>query len=789
MFSDLQQLYTSLEFDRVLDKIAGYSSSELGKERVLEIEPISDINLLQPRLNQVSQMMDLLRYDDPFPIHGIQDIREPLSKTQLEGSILNIDLLISIGKTLGVSQAVFRFLGSRQSKYSALVSFFRNLKSFVEITREITKIIDYSTKEIKDNASKELTHIRRTLRREQEKVRKRLSEIVEKSKDLLQEPIITIREGRMVVPLREDCKGQLNGLIHDRSSSGATLFIEPMVVFEMNNQIREMQIEERREIERLLRELTDLIRNHLEEITISFETLCELDALYAVAKFGVTWNCSVPKYNPQTLEIISGYHPLLLIKNEDKDKVIPLNVQLDEKTHLLIITGPNAGGKTVSLKTIGLLALMFQSGLPVMANEMSQFPMFNEIFVDIGDLQSLEQDLSTFSAHVGRLAEILKNSTNQSLVLIDEIGTGTDPTEGSALAMSFLQKLHLSKTFTVVTTHQGALKAYAHKLDGADNASMAFDSKTLQPTYQFRIGIPGSSYAFEIARRLGIPEEIVNDAKKSVGDSHGKLEEFILELEEKLNHYQQLLSEADIKKAELEGLTKLYRERNAELQKEEKKIKRKAVEESKAILDKANRVIEEAVKEIRTNQAAKQSIKNARTKVESVKDEVEEQLKEFVEPEETSTETPKNGDLAIWKDMNITGRIVSDPDANGNVWLEAGDLKLSLPINSLKLVKEKKKKQKTGKFKSSVQSTETLRTEIDLRGMTMDEAQPVIEKYLDQAYLYGLNQVRIIHGKGTGALRKKVNDYLKSHPKVENTQFGAWNEGDLGVTVVKFKTN
>lgn len=787
METKLQQLYSCLEFDRVLEKIATRSSSELGKELVLAAKPFSLPAELLPRLEEVSQMMAILRYDDPYPIHGIFDIRQALAQAGLEGSVLSVENLVKITKTLSVSQALYRYLGGRQNKYPALLHFFRNLKSFVEITREITKTIDFSTNEIKDNASPELLQIRKSLRRDQEKVRKRLGELVERYKDLLQDSIITFREGRMVIPLREDCKGQIKGFIHDRSASGATLFIEPMEVLEMNNQIRELQIEERREIERLLREITNLIRANLDEIQTSFQTLCELDALFAIGKFGVELNGSIPKYNPTNLEIKQGYHPLLLLKHQNSEDVVPINVVMDEKIHLLIITGPNAGGKTVSLKTIGLTLLMFQCGLPVLVNEQSQLPLFDWIFIDIGDSQSLEQDLSTFSAHVGRLADILENSTSQSLILIDEIGTGTDPAEGSALAMAFLEKLHQQKSFTVVTTHQGVLKEFAHKLDGAENASMAFDDQTLRPTYQFRVGIPGSSYAFEIAKRLGISEKIVNKAKKLVGTAHDKLEKFILELEQKLNRYQQLLSKTEIQKSELEGLTKLYRKKYAALQKEEKQLKKKAAEESKAILDRANRVIEEAVKEIRTSKADKQQVKKVRSKVESVKKEVEEQLEEYSEPEISSSRKPKTGDQALWQDMNVTGKIISEPDAAGNVWLEAGDLKLHIPLNSLQLVTGQNKKMSVSKTQNSVRPSNDLRTEVDLRGMTMDEAEPVLERYLDQAYLKGLEQVRIVHGKGTGALRKKVNEYLKSHPKVENTKFGAWNEGDLGVTIVTFR--
>ncbi len=777
----------SLEFDRVLAKVADYASSSLGREGVLQIQPFHESELLQQRLLELSEFMALLQYDDPLPIDGIADIRQALVLTAHEGSTLSIEQLVAVAKTLEVAHALYRYLGGRQNKYPALNYYFKNLRSFVAITRAIRATIDAATLEVKDTASPELRQIRNSLRRGQERLRKRLSELVEKYQEFLQEPIITLREGRMVIPLREDCKGQVPGFIHDRSASGATLFIEPMAVFELNNQIREIQIEERREIERLLRELTDLIREQLVEIQNSFRTLCEIDVLYAIARFGVEWGAAVPKLHPHHLNIVHGYHPLLLLKNQQRDKVVPLDVTLGADFHLLIITGPNAGGKTVALKTIGLSALMFQCGLPVLVDEQSQFPLYDQIFVDIGDQQSVEQDLSTFSAHVARLAEIITQATPRSLVLIDEIGTGTDPVEGAALAMSFLRQLHQAKVPVVVTTHQGALKVFAHELAGAENASMSFDDATLQPTYHFRLGIPGSSYAFEIARRLGLPATLIQQARQLVGSAHDKAEKFILELEQKLNRYQQLLADTEIKKTELEGLTKLYRERYETLLKEEKQLKRKAVEESKAILARTNAVIEEAVREIRSQHAVKDSVKQARNQVAEVKQEIEEQLISFVADEPPSEQIPTKGDLAIWQGMAVSGRVISDSDATGHVWLEAGDLKLHLPLNDLRKAGDKQTRVKAAPLRNVVATPGDLRTEIDLRGMTMDEAQPVLEKYLDQAYLSGLEQVRIIHGKGTGALRSKVNDFLLGYPKIQETHFAAWNEGDIGVTVVHFK--
>jgi len=784
----LQQIYTALEFDRLLEQIGGYASCELGTEWVLQLEPLKERPLLEQRLEEVREMMAMLRYDDPFPLPGYRDIRSAIKKTRHEGSVLTIEELVDIAHTLDVSQAVYRYLGARQKKYPALARYFRRVHAFPEIVRQIARTIDFSTHEIKDSASPELKDIRRQLRKEQDRVRERLNQIVEEYKQYLQEPIITLREGRMVIPLREDCKGRIPGFIHDRSSSGATLFVEPMAVFELNNHIRELQIEERREIERLLRHLTEQVRARIDEIEESFRTLVELDGLFAIGRFAVEWDGAVPSLSDRVLELYRSYHPLLVLRYGGRENVIPLDVKLGESYHLLVITGPNAGGKTVALKNIGLAALMTHCGLPILANEASRIPFLDGLYVDIGDWQSVEQDLSTFSAHVAKLAEILKRATRQSLVLIDEIGTGTDPAEGAALAMAFLEEMHRRGALTVVTTHQGALKAFAHQLEGAENASMAFDEDTLRPTYQFRVGIPGSSYAFEIATRFGLDGPVIRRARELVGSSHEKLEDFILELEKKLNRYQRLLSDAEIKKSQLEGLIKLYRQRYEALQREEKKLKRKAAEESRAILERANAVIEQAIREIRTRRAEKDSIKQAKSRVEAVRNEIEQQLAEFEEPV-TEAELPGKGDLAYWEEMNVTGTVISDPDEKGQVWMEVGDLKVQIPQNKLRLVRDgtREKVRKSGSPPQVVKPPRDFRTEIDLRGMTMEDAEPVLDKYLDQAYLAGLEQVRIIHGKGTGALRKKIARYLQSHPKVREFHAAPWNEGDVGVTVVKFK--
>ncbi|HDI52491.1 MAG TPA: endonuclease MutS2 [Bacteroidetes bacterium] len=785
--NSLQELYAALEFDCIVEKIKGYAASPLGSELVEKLLPLSSKEDVEIVLTQVSEMRALLNFDDPFPIDGIYDIREAIAQASHEGSMLPVKTLVEVTSTLAASRQVKHYLKARTDKYPQLCKLVPSLHNFRLIERAIDNAIDRTTSEIRDDATAELKAIRSRLRHAREKLRQQLMSIVEQYQNFLQEPIVTLREGRMVVPLKEEFKGRVPGLILGHSSSGATLFVEPMEVLEHNNHIRELEIEEQHEIERILRKLTAQIREQQVEIEESIRALAYVDLIYAKARFAQELGAQQPRLDEHQLRIVQGKHPLLLLKSSDSGKVVPLDLEMGKDFHTLVITGPNAGGKTVALKTIGLLSLMVHCGIPVPAEPTSQFVLFDQIFVDIGDWQSVEQDLSTFSARVEHLAKILTNATAHSLVLVDEVGSGTDPAEGAALAMAFLEELTHRGCWTVVTTHQGALKAFAYQLSGAQNGSMAFDEKTLMPTYQFRLGIPGSSYAFEIAHRFGFPAELVQKARQVVGAEQSKLENLIMDLEKKLNHYRTLLQQAEIKKAELEGLIKLYRQKYEELAKEERKLKKKAMEESQAILARANAVIEEAIREISTRQAEKDSIKQAKAKVETVRQEIEAQLQELNEKEVETDILPCKGDRARWIQMNVTGRVVSDPDSSGRVWLEAGDMRLKVPRSELRKLETSQETRETPRSMARVEVEHNISTELDLRGMTMEEAQPLLDKFLDRAYLAGLEQVRIIHGKGTGALRLKVQEYLAHYPRIARTHFAAWNEGDIGVTVVEFE--
>jgi len=783
-----QELYQSLEFSRIRDEIEKEALSEPGRELVQGLTVLHDSELIRLHLNWVSEMATLLAYDDVFPISEIGDSRGAIRKAAHEGSQLTLEEFSVLYKNLLAVRKISKYLKARIEKFPMLSKFIARLHPFRDLETVINHSIDVDGLSVKDQASSELAAIRKELNHSADRVRKRMASIVESHHEMLQDTVITMREGRMVLPLKEEYRGRIQGLIHDHSATGATLFVEPFEIIEMNNRIRELHLQETREIARILRDLTGLVRVHLFDIEENLEALSMLDFIHAKARFALRLHAQKPEISEKILNIRNGRHPILLLKFEDPQKVVPLNLKMGEDFHILVITGPNAGGKTVALKTVGLLSLMMQSGLLITADEFSLFPVFDQIFVDIGDWQSVDQDLSTFSAHVGRLGEILANATERSLVLIDEIGTGTDPVEGAALAMAFLEKLKEIGCMTVVTTHQGALKAFAYELEGAENGSMTFNEETLLPTYQFRAGIPGSSYAFEIARRIGLPDEMLQKAQTYAGEEKNRLEQFLLDLEKKINHYEELLRKADIKKAELDGMVKLYREKTGKLKEEEQKLKRKAMEESRDIVRRANALIEKTVKEIRTQQAERESIRKAKMGIKALEEEIDRNLKEMTPDIEPTGQPPAKGDSARWIPMGVVGTVVSEPDNSGKVWLEAGEMKLKVDVTQLEKVKAPKKR----KSKLSVTGgnlSNGITDEIDLRGMTMDEAEPVLERAIDQVYLAGLTQLRVIHGKGTGALRKKVHDYLRKHPRVAGFSLGNWNEGGTGMTVVELKKN
>ena len=786
--------FQTLEFDRVREKLAECASSALGQRRALELEPFESAAALVERMAQTTEMRDVLDYDQALPIDGIHDITPHLKGLRIGGSYLSPEELIHIQQTLSTSRRLHSYFALRKEKQPHLNHIAARLEPQEAIEKEIHRCIDENTLLINDNASPELAAVRKRLVRAQNQARQRMETMLHHlaGQGVLQENLITVRNGRLVLMVKEEYKRKVRGLVLDQSASGSSFFIEPIESLEDNNRIRELQNEEAREVERILRRLADLLRSVLPALEANLELLGQLDLLYAQGVFSRRLNGHAPEIiDEHLLQIASGRHPLLVLRMGEKE-VIPLDITLGEKYCTIIISGPNAGGKTVALKTVGLLTLMARSGLHIPALPHSRIGAIHTVFASIGDQQSIDNDLSTFSSHLTSLKEIAERAGAGSLALIDEIGAGTDPEEGSALAMSILERLTRNGVLSLVTTHQSALKAFAYRSEGVENGSMAFDVATLKPTYQFRAGIPGSSYAFEIAGRMGLPAPLIGRAQELVGAQKDRLEGLILELESKIQHFAQVSREADLRETEYRGLAKLYQERSEQLRREEKSLKRKAAAEAEEILRQANVTVESAIREIRENQAKTDAIRIAKQTLDSRRQQVAQELEKSREEQPApAVENPAEGPIGIgdavrWERMSSIGEVVSQPDQQGRVLVRFEGVKVKALMRELRKVNRKELRHRGG-TQVVLDESEAVRNEVDLRGLRAEEAIERVEHYLDEAVMAGFSEVRIIHGKGTGALRESIGRFLRDHPRVAAARLGNWNEGNTGVTVVELR--
>lgn len=787
----MNAVFKILEFDRVRERLAACASSPLGAGLAGALEPFFSLEALLEQQRHTTEMRDLVDYNQPPPMDGINDLRHYFPKIKIAGAHLTEEELVAVGQTLAAVRQQQAYFSSRHEKAPLLRRLADELQPMEPVEKELKRCIDENTLTVKDQASAELAQIRKHLLRAQSQARSRMESLVKSlgGQGLLQENLIAVRDGRLVLMVKEENKRQVRGLVHDQSASGSSLFIEPLESLEDNNRIRELQAQELREVERILRELTGRLREALPVLQANQEVLARLDFIYAKAIFSRQLDAHpVELIKKREISIAGGRHPLLLLRM-NANQVAPLDVELGEAGHTLIISGPNAGGKTVALKTLGLLTIMARCGLHIPALPHSRIGGIEKVFASIGDQQSIDNDLSTFSSHLQDLKEIAAGADSNSLVLIDEIGAGTDPEEGSALAMALLEALTRHGCLSVVTTHQSALKAFAFRTEGVANGSMEFDVKTLKPTYRFRAGIPGSSYAFEIASRLGLAVALIARARELVGSQKDRLEGLILELQEKIQHYQNLYHQANIKESEYRGLAKLYQERSDALKRDEKQIKRKAVAEAEEMLHQANAAIEGAIRQIKEQGAERQAIRRAkeslaeqRQKVEAVREQVVERT-----PEPLSQEPVAVGDFVRWDKFNNTGQVLSEADGQNRVLLQVEGVKIRAPLEELrKIVRQPVRLQ--GVVQVNLEKPADYKNEIDLRGLRAEEALEKVEQFLDEAQMAGFSEVRIIHGKGTGKLRTSITAFLRQHPRVRASRLGNWNEGEAGVTVVELKS-
>lgn len=782
-----KRVLKTLEYDKILAMLKERASCCISRELVDTMEPSGDFDTVERELKLTAEAETLFYKTGRSPVDDFPDMRHCLER-------MHAALFLSTGELLGIASCLkaARIAKDILAKEVGEESYLYNLAGLLITHRsaeeEINRCI-INEDEIFDGASPALARIRRAMRLANEKVREKLNSMIRSTayQKYLQEPIITIRNGRFVIPVKQEYRQQVPGLIHDQSSSGATLFIEPSAVVELGNEYKKLLAEEADEIERILTELTAMLAPYADEIREDLNIMGQIDLVFAKAKLSRELNAVMPRLNRNNyVRIVRGRHPLI-----SADRVVPIDIWIGRDYRSLIITGPNTGGKTVTLKIVGLFALMVQSGIFVPANEGSEFPVFEHIYADIGDEQSIEQSLSTFSSHMKNIVGILDKADENSLVLLDELGAGTDPIEGAALAMSILEELNDRHCICVSTTHYSEIKAFAMTHEGMENASMEFDIDRLCPTYRLYIGIPGKSNAFEISSRLGLPNSIIDKAKGFLKGEDVRFEDIISSAQSQHRIAEEERKMAEEARAELEKLRADAERERRKLDEDRNRLQAKAKEDAKRIVADTKREMEKLIVEIRSikdidRSAADRVIQAARDTLRATETAVNE--KEAIKKED-NTKPPKTvraGDTVNIVTLDQKATVLSAPDSKGEVMVQAGVMKLNVKLKDIRLIEEKKAAAPTsGKF--GLGAGKQVGLELDVRGMLVDEANIIVDRYLDDAYNAGLSEVNIIHGKGTGALRAGVQAFLKRHPLVKGYRMGSYGEGDAGVTVVTLK--
>lgn len=782
-----KRVLKTLEYDKILAMLKERASCCISRELVDTMEPSGDFDTVERELKLTAEAETLFYKTGRSPVDDFPDMRHCLER-------MHAALFLSTGELLGIASCLkaARIAKDILAKEVGEESYLYNLAGLLITHRsaeeEINRCI-INEDEIFDGASPALARIRRAMRLANEKVREKLNSMIRSTayQKYLQEPIITIRNGRFVIPVKQEYRQQVPGLIHDQSSSGATLFIEPSAVVELGNEYKKLLAEEADEIERILTELTAMLAPYADEIREDLNIMGQIDLVFAKAKLSRELNAVMPRLNRNNyVRIVRGRHPLI-----PADRVVPIDIWIGRDYRSLIITGPNTGGKTVTLKIVGLFALMVQSGIFVPANEGSEFPVFEHIYADIGDEQSIEQSLSTFSSHMKNIVGILDKADENSLVLLDELGAGTDPIEGAALAMSILEELNERHCICVSTTHYSEIKAFAMTHEGMENASMEFDIDRLCPTYRLYIGIPGKSNAFEISSRLGLPNSIIDKAKGFLKGEDVRFEDIISSAQSQHRIAEEERKMAEEARAELEKLRADAERERRKLDEDRNRLQAKAKEDAKRIVADTKREMEKLIVEIRSikdidRSAADRVIQAARDTLRATETAVNE--KEAIKKED-NTKPPKTvraGDTVNIVTLDQKATVLSAPDSKGEVMVQAGVMKLNVKLKDIRLIEEKKAAAPTS-GKVGLGAGKQVGLELDVRGMLVDEANIIVDRYLDDAYNAGLSEVNIIHGKGTGALRAGVQAFLKRHPLVKGYRMGSYGEGDAGVTVVTLK--
>ena len=785
---------TKLEYNKIISLLEGHASSQRGKQKCHRLTPMTDLSLIRLAQEETSAAFSRIIKKGRPSFSGCYPVDDSLMRLDV-GAALSCNELLKICKLLQVTAHVKSY-GRHETVEEVcdcLDGYFDQLEPLTQLSSEISRCI-LGEDEISDDASSTLKHIRKTINILNERVHSTLTTLVNGSlKSYLQDSIITMRGDRYCIPVKAEYRSQVPGMIHDQSSTGSTLFIEPMSVVKLNNDLKELYGKEQEEIQVILARLSDDAADYISEIRTNFKTLTELDFIFAKGSFALSLNASKPLFNTNGyIHIREGRHPLL-----DKKKVVPITLTLGKDFDLLIITGPNTGGKTVSLKTVGLFTLMGQSGLHIPALDRSELSVFEDVYADIGDEQSIEQSLSTFSSHMTNIVSFLEKVNEHSLVLFDELGAGTDPTEGAALAIAILSYLHQRGIRTMATTHYSELKIFALSTPGVENACCEFDIETLRPTYRLLIGIAGKSNAFAISSKLGLPDYIIEEAKKQISEHDESFEDLLSDLEISRRTIEKERMEITSYKSEITQLKTQLEQKQSRLDAQKERIIREANEKANAILRDAKEVADETIKNFR--KFGKENISSA--EMERERERLRQKISKTQSKSSIQVKKPaktykpsdfKLGESVKVLSMNLTGTVSSLPDARGNLFVQMGILRSQVNISDLEIIEEPmtitaKQMHRTSSGKMKMNKSMSISPEINLIGKTVDEAIAELDKYLDDAYLAHLSPVRIVHGKGTGALRKGIHNYLKRLKYVKSFRLGVFGEGDAGVTIVEFK--
>lgn len=777
-----------LEFTKIRDRLASKAMTDMGRERCEALVPSSNMTEIQRMQAETEEATVILQYVGASPLVPFSDVRASLTLAE-KGATLSPKALLEVAALMQSARAARKALDTERDNTPILKELAQRLSTLHNVEQDITNAI-ISEDEIADRASNELMDIRRHLRGANERIKEKLNQMIRSSafQKYLQDPIVTMRNDRYCLPVKAEYRGSVPGLVHDQSSTGATLFIEPMAAVEMGNELKTWAAKEKQEIERILAALSAEIAPYADQLRETVETLAELDYIFAKGMLSREMNAVSPKLNQNGyINIIRGRHPLI-----DREKVVPSNLWMGKDFTSLIITGPNTGGKTVTLKTVGLLTLMAQAGLQVPADLGTELAVFEQVFADIGDEQSIEQSLSTFSGHMTTIVSIMHEVTPDDLVLFDELGAGTDPTEGAALAQAILQRLLNIRVRTLATTHYSELKAFALSTKGVENASVEFDVETLRPTYRLSIGVPGKSNAFEISRRLGLPENLIDDAKKLLSSDSVRFEDVIANAE---YHRQVAEREREIARQASAETVKL-RDEAEKLRKQMEDQRENTIKKAKAdarrIMEQTRRESESIIADLKRMKKEQQNpdaqVNAIRRRIENNVDNLSEGLLQKVDTGLPPKEVRK-GDTVEILTIGSQGTVLAPANAKGEVEVQAGILKLKVNISQLRLVKQpdKPKPQPTSVHLKTGAMERTVRMECDVRGMALDEAIMTVDQYLDQAILAGMGEVSIIHGKGTGVLRSGIQQHLKYHMHVASCRLGVYGEGESGVTIVTLK--